>query len=337
MKAIVLHEKGDPENLKYEDVPDLEPAAGQIVVKLKAAALNHRDVWIRKGMYAGLKFPIILGSDGAGEVVALGDDVPKELLGQAVVINPGMDWGNDPRVQHKYFKILGLPEDGTYAEFVVCPFEYAHPKPASLSWEEAAALPLAGLTAYRAVVTRARVKAGDNVLVTGIGGGVSAFALQIARQLGANVFVTSGSNEKIERAREIGADGGANYKTEDWGKMVVGMTDGDGPDVVIDSVGGETLAKCIEIMKPGGRIAIYGATTGLPKTVDLRRIFWKQLDICGSTMGTQEEFAAMLKLYDEAQLKPVVDKVFPLCDASASHHRMEEAGQFGKIVLNCES
>ena len=336
MKAVVLHEKGDPENLKYEDVSDPEPLGGQVVVRLKAAALNHRDVWIRKGMYVGLKFPIILGSDGAGEIVTLGDDVPKELLGNSVVINPGMDWGNDPRVQHKYFHILGLPEDGTYAQFVKVPFDYCHPKPKELSWEEAAAIPLAGLTAYRAVVTRARVKAGDKVLVTGIGGGVSAFALQIAQKLGAQVFVTSGSDEKIERAKELGADGGANYKTQDWAQAVVGMTGGEGPDVVIDSVGGETLAKCIEFIKPGGRIALYGATTGLPKTVDLRRIFWKQLDICGSTMGTQEEFAAMLKLYEDGSIKPVVDKVFPLCDAAASHERMEEAGQFGKIVLNCE-
>ncbi|MFN7928730.1 MAG: zinc-binding dehydrogenase [Blastocatellia bacterium] len=308
-------------------------AQAEVVVRLKAAALNHRDVWIRKGMYAGLKFPIVLGSDGAGEVVALGDGAPPELLGQQVVINPGMNWGDDPRVQHKHFKILGLPDDGTYAQFVKVPYEYCHAKPAGLTWEEAAALPLAGLTAYRAVVTRARVQAGDNVLVTGIGGGVSAFALQIAKQFGANVFVTSGSEEKIERAREIGADGGANYKLQDWAPMIVGMTDG-GPDVVIDSVGGDTLAKCIDIIKPAGRIALYGATTGLPKTVDLRRIFWKQLDICGSTMGTQEEFAAMLKLYDN--IKPVVDKVFPLADAKASHERMEEAGQFGKIVLNCE-
>jgi NADPH:quinone reductase-like Zn-dependent oxidoreductase len=336
MKAVVLHEKGEPENLKYEDWPEPEPRPGEVVVKLKAAALNHRDVWIRKGMYAGLKFPIVLGSDGAGEVVALGDDAPQELLGKAVVINPGMDWGHDPRVQHKYFKILGLPDDGTYAQFVKVPFDYCHAKPAGLSWEEAAAIPLAGLTAYRAVVTRARVKAGDNVLVTGIGGGVSAFALQIAKKLGANVFVTSGNEEKIERAKEMGADGGANYKLQDWGQMVVGMTDGDGPDVVIDSVGGDTLAKCVDIIKPGGRIALYGATTGLPKTVDLRRIFWKQLDICGSTMGTQEEFAAMLKLYDDGSIKPVVDKVFPLAEAAASHERMEEAGQFGKIVLNCE-
>ncbi len=336
MKAVVIHEKGDPSNLKYQDWPDPEALGGEVVIRLKTAALNHRDVWIRKGMYAGLKFPIVVGSDGAGEVVALGDDVPKELLGQSVVINPSMDWGNDPRVQHKYFKILGLPDDGTYAQFVKVPFEYCHAKPAGLTWEEAAALPLAGLTAYRAVVTRARVKAGDKVLVTGIGGGVSAFALQIARKLGAHVFVTSGSEAKIEKAREIGADGGANYKTEDWAQSVIGMAGGEGPDVVIDSVGGDTLAKCVDIIKPGGRIALYGATTGLPKTVDLRKIFWKQLDICGSTMGTQEEFAAMLKLYEDGNTKPVVDKVFSLEDAAASHERMEEAGQFGKIVLNCE-
>ena len=336
MKAVVLHGKGEPEDLKYQDWPDPVPLGGQVVIRLKRAALNHRDVWIRKGMYAGLKFPIVLGSDGAGTVVALGDDVPKELLNQDVVINPSMDWGNDPRVQHKFFKILGLPDDGTYAELVKVPFVYCHPKPAALTWDEAAALPLAGVTAYRAVVTRARVKAGDNVLVTGIGGGVSALAMQIAKKLGANVFVTSGREEKLQKAKELGASGGVNYGTEDWAQNIVAMTGGDGPDVVIDSVGGDTLAKCIDIIKPGGRIALYGATTGLPKTVDLRRIFWKQLDICGSTMGTQDEFAGMLKLYEDGSIKPAVDKVFALSDAAASHRRMDEAGQFGKIILNCE-
>jgi zinc-binding alcohol dehydrogenase/oxidoreductase len=336
MKAVVLRELGGPENLRYEDAPDPQPGAGEVVVKLKNAALNHRDVWIRKGLYAGIKLPVILGSDGAGVVAEVGTGVDRSLVGQEVIINPSLCWGTDERAQSSEFKILGLPDDGTYAEYVKVAAEYVHPKPANLSFEEAAAIPLAGLTAYRAVVTRAQVKAGETVLVTGAGGGVATFAVQIARHLGARVFVTSGSDEKIERAKELGAEGGVNYKTPDWAKELVALGDGAGPDVVIDSAGGESLEKAVEITRPSGRIVFFGATTGLAKNLDLRRIFWKQLNILGTTMGSPQEFAAMVKIYGEGGVKPAVDKVFPLAEAAASHRRMEEAGQFGKIVLACE-
>jgi zinc-binding alcohol dehydrogenase/oxidoreductase len=336
MKAIVLRELGEPENLKLEEVPDPQPGAGEVVVGLKAAALNHRDVWIRRGLYAGIKVPIILGSDGAGIVSDLGEGVDKSLVGKEVVINPSLDWGDDERVQQSNYRILGLPDDGTYAQLVKVPASNINRKPASLSFEEAAALPLAALTAYRAVVTRAGVQPGEDVLVTGIGGGVSSFALQIAIKLGARVFVTSGSDEKLGRAREIGAAGGANYKSEDWGKEIVAMCDGRGPHVVIDSSGGETINKAIEIVRPGGRIVTYGATTGGVKQLEVRRIFWKQINLLGSTMGTAGEFSAMLKLYDETGLKPVVDKVFALTETPAAHRRMEDGGQFGKIVLKID-
>jgi NADPH:quinone reductase-like Zn-dependent oxidoreductase len=332
MRAVVLRELGPAENLLLETVPDPQPSAGEVVVRLHAAALNHRDLWIRKGLYAGIKLPIILGSDGAGVVVANGVGVDPSLAGKEVIINPGFDWGEDERVQSAYFRILGLPDDGTYAEFVKAPATHIQRKPAELTWEEAAALPLAGLTAYRAVVTRAHVKAGEHVLITGIGGGVSLAALQIAKALGARVVVTSGSDAKIERAKLLGAVGGANYKSSEWSKSVVALTQG-GPDVVIDSVGGDTLAKAIEIVKPGGRLVTYGATTGPVPQLEVRRIFWKQLSLLGSTMGTPREFAAMLELYSSAAIRPVVDRVFALADAPAAHMRMEEAGQFGKIVL----
>jgi NADPH:quinone reductase-like Zn-dependent oxidoreductase len=257
-------------------------------------------------------------------------------VGRAVVINPSLDWGDDERVQGPKYHILGLPEDGTYAQFVKVPASNVHPKPEALSFEQAAAIPLAALTAYRAVVSRARVQAGDTVLVTGIGGGVSSFALQIAKHLGARVFVTSGSDQKLARARELGAAGGANYRTQDWGKEITALCDGQGPEVVIDSVGGETCVKAIEIIKPAGRIVTYGATTGAAKEIEVRRIFWKQLNIFGSTMGAPREFAEMLKLYGEGGLRPAIDQVFPLADASAAHRRMEEAEQFGKIVLRIE-
>jgi len=334
MRAVVLREPGGPENLKLEEVPDPSPGVSEVVVRLKAAALNHRDVWIRSGTGAyagGFKQRVILGSDGAGEVLSVGSGGDRSLVGRAVVINPSLDWGNDDAAQGPNFRILGLPDDGTYAQAVRVPAGNVHPKPAALSFEEAAAIPLAALTAYRAVVSRARVQAGETVLVTGIGGGVSTFALQIAAHLGARVLVTSGSDAKLARAREMGAAGGANYRTQDWAREIAAQSRG-GPDVVIDSVGGETFARCVEILKAGGRIASYGATTGPVQEFVLRNLFWKQATAVGTTMGSPREFAAMLKLYDQG-LRPMVDKLFPLADTAAAHRRMEEAGQFGKIVL----
>jgi NADPH:quinone reductase-like Zn-dependent oxidoreductase len=332
MQAIVLRELGSAEQLHLETVADPQPGPGEAVVRLHAAALNHRDLWIRKGLYAGIKLPIILGSDGAGEVAAVGIGADPSLVGKQVLINPGLDWGENDRVQGNHFRILGLPDDGTYAEYVKVPATHVHRKPAEWTWHEAAALPLAGLTAFRAVVTRAQVQPGEHVLVTGIGGGVAVAALQISRAKGAKVAVTSGSDAKLERAKLLGAIGGVNYKNADWTKALIDLTCG-GPDVVIDSVGGETLAKAVEIIKPGGRIVTYGATTGPIPQLEIRRVFWKQLSIFGSTMGTPREFAAMLELYATSGIRPIVDQSFPLAEAAAAHRRMEEAGQFGKIVL----
>lgn len=332
MKAIVLRELGGPDKLLLEEVPDPQPGAGEVVVKLKAAALNHRDQWIRHGQYAGIKLPVILGSDGAGVVYSVGEGVDSVWLGREVVINPSLDWGSNELAQGKNYRILGLPDDGTYAEFIKVPAENVAAKPDHLSFEEAAAIPLAALTAYRAVATRAQVKAGETVLVTGVGGGVATFAVQIAKALGARVFVTSGSDEKIERAKELGAEGGANYKTQDWAKEITALS-GGGPDVIIDSAGADTLETAVKIVKPAGRIVFFGATNGLAPGLDLRRIFFKQLNLLGSTMGSPREFAAMLQLYNDQKLKPAVDKIFPLAETPAAHQRMEEAGQFGKIVL----
>ena len=332
MQAIVLRDLGRPEHLRLETAPDPQPGQGEVVVRLKAAALNHRDVWIRRGLYAGIKLPVILGSDGAGAVSAIGPGADPKLLGREVVINPGLDWGNDERVQSPHFRILGLPDDGTYAELVKVPASAVYPKPAGWSWEEAAALPLAGLTAYRAVFTRAM--SGRR-----IGSWSPALAAECrsspckSPRPAERVVVTSGSDDKIDRAKQIGADGGVDYRTGDWGKDVVRLLGGEGPDVVIDSVGGETLGRAIDIARPGGRLVTYGATTGPVPQVEVRRIFWKQLSLLGSTMGTPKEFAAMLELFAKGTLRPVVDAMFPLADAAAAHRRMEEAAQFGKIVL----
>lgn len=331
MRAIVLTAVGDPDNLRLEKRPDLVPAAGEAVVRLRAAALNRRDVWIRKGQYAGIKVPIILGSDGAGEVLDVGAGVDLSWKGREVVIDPSLDWGPDERAQGGSFNILGLPVDGTYAEMVKVPVANLHPRPAHLSWEEAAAVPLASVTAYRALVTRARVQRGETVLVTGIGGGVATCALAIATQLGANVFVTSGHESKIEAATRHGAKGGVNHRKDDWVKSLVTLIGGR-PDVVVDGAGGDTFNKALDALKPGGRLVTYGSTLGAAQNVEIRRIFWKQLNVLGSTMGPPSDFAAMLTLY-ESGIRPVVDKVFPLEQAGDAHIRMEAGDQFGKIVL----
>ncbi len=336
MKAILLRENGGPEKLQLEIAPDPHPGPGEAVVCLKAAALNHRDVWIRRGLYAGIRLPIILGSDGAGWVEQVGSNVENKWLNLPVVINPSLFWGENPRIQGPQFNILGLPLDGTYAEKVKVPAENLHPKPEGLSWEEAAAIPLASLTAYRALVTRAALQAGETLLITGIGGGVSTFALQIARKIGARIMVTSSCDKKLTRAKSMGADEGINYRDPNWEQKALELTGDMGPEVVLDSAGGETFQKCLQIIRPGGRIVTYGSTIGPAKELLIRQIFWKQLTILGSTMGTPQEFEEMLKGYESGELRPVIDQIFPLEEAAEAHRRMDNAEQFGKIVLRIE-
>jgi NADPH:quinone reductase-like Zn-dependent oxidoreductase len=331
MRAIVLNALGDADHLRIEERPDPHAGPGEVVIRLHAAALNRRDVWIRKGQYAGIKLPIILGSDGAGQVIEVGDGVDPSWAGRDVVIDPSLNWGPDERAQGGSFNILGLPVDGTYAEMVRVPLANVHPRPSHLSWEEAAAVPLASVTAYRALVIRARVQAGETVLVTGIGGGVAATALMIAKHLGATVYVTSGSDAKLEAARGHGALGGVNHRKDDWTKTLISEI-GSRPDVIIDGAGGETFNKALDALKPGGRLVSYGSTLGAAQNVEIRRIFWKQLNVLGSTMGSPSDFPAMLKLY-ETGLRPIIDKVFPLEQASDAQIRMEAGDQFGKIVL----
>ena len=331
MKAVLLRTLGNPEVLRLEDAPDPRAGAGEVVVRLRAAALNHRDVFIRKGQYAGIKLPLILGSDGAGEVVETGDGVDASWRGRAVIIDPSFNWGPDERAQGPSFHILGLPVNGTYAQCVKVPVDHLHDKPEHLSFEEAAAVPLAWVTAYRALVTRARVEPGETVVVTGIGGGVATSALVISAHLGARVYVTSGSDAKLEAARKHGAAGGINHRNPDWPAALVAQIDGR-PDVVIDGAGGETFNKALDLLKPGGRLVSYGATLGPTPQLEVRRIFWKQLNVMGSTMGTRADFEAMVRLV-AGGLRPIVDQVMPLDDAAAAHRRMEEGEQFGKIVL----
>lgn len=331
MRAVVLRSLGEPEALQFDQVPDPRPGVGEALVRLRAAALNHRDVFIRKGQYGKITLPVILGSDGAGEVVDTGVGGDATWRGRKVIIDPSSNWGDDERAQAPSFQILGMPRDGTYAELVTVPVDQLHEKPPHLSWEEAAAVPLASLTAYRALVTRAHVGAGDTVVVTGIGGGVATCALIIGARLGAQVYVTSGSDAKLDAARTHGAAGGVNHHDPDWPKALIAQIGGR-PDVVVDGAGGDTFNKALDVLKPGGRLVSYGATLGAVPAVEVRRIFWKQLDVLGSTMGTRRDFAAMLRLYADG-LRPIVDCVLPLEQAVQAHRRMEDGQQFGKIVL----
>ncbi len=336
MKAVVLHEVKNWDRLQLEDLPLPEPGPGQVRVRLKAAALNHRDVWIVQGLYPGIKLPVVLGSDGAGVVDAAGEGVSRDWLGREVIIDPALDWGDNPRVQQRTFRILGLPDDGTHAQYVVVPAGNLVPKPSYLSWPEAAAIPLAGLTGYRALFTQGRLRAGETVLLTGIGGGVAALMLQMACAAGARVLVTSGSDEKIERARRQGAAGGANYRKPDWPEQLKKLAGKAGIDLVVDSAGGEGFSQLVDLVNPGGRLVFFGATAGNPPGVNQRKLFWKQLTLQGTTMGSPQDFREMVRLFELHQIRPVVDSTHPLKNFRVAYQRMREGQQFGKIVLTMD-
>ncbi|MFQ3598006.1 MAG: zinc-binding dehydrogenase [Chloroherpetonaceae bacterium] len=325
MKAAVLEGINLPLQLQSVETPSLSD--NHAIVRLHAAALNHRDVWIQKGQYAGLKFPIILGSDGAGVVV---ESTEPSWIGKEVILNPSLDWGDSEKAQQKSYRILGLPDNGTFAEFVKIPVGNLYEKPAHLSWTEAAALPLAGLTAYRALFSRANLQPKEKVLITGIGGGVALFGLQFALATGAQVWVTSGSDEKLSKAISLGAKGGANYRNAAWESELKSI----GFDVILDSAGGEGFLKLIELAAPGGRIVFVGATNGAPPSFPMQRIFWKQLSIFGSTMGSPKDFSQMLEFVKSHQVVPIVSDVLSLSDAEQALQKMNDARQFGKIVLH---
>lgn len=328
MKAVVLK---DVNRLAIEQRPEPVAGTGEAVVQLRAAALNHRDVWIKCGQYAGLKFPIVPGSDGAGVVTRVGDDVDRSWLNREVIINPAFDWGREERAQGSAFTILGLPKDGTLAEAIQVPVTQLAPKPAHLSWEEAAALPLAGVTAYRAVFSRAQLQPREKILITGIGAGTALFALQFAVATGAAAFVTSSSPEKLARAEKLGAKAGALYNREGWAKEFGAQ---HGPfDVIVDSAGGPGFGDLIDLCAPGGRIVFFGATRGNPPELPSRKIFWKQLSVLGTTMGSPADFAAMIELVNRMAIHPVISEVFPFERAGDAFALMERGSQFGKIVV----
>jgi len=328
MKANVLEAT---DKLVWKEVEKPTLATGEVLVKIKTAGLNRRDYWISIGKYAGLKYPTILGSDGAGVVAEVDEGVDSSWLNKEVVINPANNWGNDENYQGKDFKILGLPDDGTFAEYVKTRAEYLYDKPAYLNWEQAAAFPLAGLTAFRALFTKGRAKKGDKVLISGVGGGTGVFALQWAVAAGCQVFVTSSSGDKIERARQLGAQAGVNYKAQDWAEELQHLSGGF--DVIIDSALGHGFAKFVDLAKSGGRIVFFGATAGDMPSIPGRKIYWKQLQILGTTMGTKTDFEAMLDFMNKHEIIPVIDEVCPLAEAVKAIEKMRNSSQFGNIVL----
>jgi NADPH:quinone reductase-like Zn-dependent oxidoreductase len=324
VKAIRIHEDGGPEVLRYEEAPAPEPGPGEVLVRMGAASLNHLDIWVRKGLPSVPK-PRILGADGAGVVEALGEGVTGFEPGQQVVINPGIEQPDGS------VHVIGEHSQGVHAELAAVPATNVYPLPPGLSVEEAAAFPLVFETAYRMLVTRAGLQAGEWVLIWGIGGGVATAALQIAQALGAHTLVTSSSDEKLRAAAELGADATVNHAQGDVVAAAREAT-GSGVDVVVETVGEATWNRSLQAARPNARIAVCGATSGPNPPAALHRIWWKQLTILGSSMGTREDFEGAYALV-AGGLRPVVDRVFPLAEARAAHERLEAGEQLGKIVL----
>jgi NADPH:quinone reductase-like Zn-dependent oxidoreductase len=326
VKAVRIHEDGGPEVLRYEDVTDPEPAPGEVLVELRAAGLNHLDVWVRKGLPSVPK-PRILGADGAGVVKELGEGVIGIAVGDRVVINPGIV--HDGRIT-----VIGEHTDGTCCELKAIPATQLYPLDESLSFEEGAAFPLVFETAYRMLVTKADLREGEWVLVWGIGGGVALAAFEIARALGARTIVTSSSTDKLERARGLGADLAVDHAEADVVEAVREATGGAGANVVVETVGEATWERSLGAAARSGRIVVCGATTGHSPPARLYRLWWKELVILGSTMGMPAEFEAAYELIRAGRARVHVDSVFPLADVASAHERLESGQQFGKVVLS---
>lgn len=325
MKAIIITDQS--ETLQLIEAPKPKLSDGECLVKIKFAALNRRDQWIREGLYPGVKPGVILGSDGCGQVV----EGPAQWKGKTVIINPNIGWGSEERAQQPDYTILGLPQDGTLAEFVKVGVDRLIQKPAYLSDEQAAAVPLAAMTAYRATVTKGAIEPNQKVLVSGAGGGVAQFAVAIAIKAGCDVYVTSGDAIKIQKSIELGASGGFSYKDEEWPKQALKASGGF--DVVIDGAGGAALNDYLKVTKPGGKIVIYGGTTGKTPKFDIPRLFWSQVSVIGSTMGSDLEFEKMIHFFEKHQIIPVIDEVYEYTDYLQAFDRFKSPDHFGKIII----
>jgi NADPH:quinone reductase-like Zn-dependent oxidoreductase len=340
MRAVRVHEHGGLDALGWEDVPDPQPGPDDVLVKVRACGVNHLDLWLRRGV-PGHTFPLpmIPGCDIAGEVAAVGDGVTGIEAGSKILVSPGFgcsrcqacSLGNDHLCRH--YGIVGETRDGGYAPWVVAPSRCILPLPENLTFEQAAAFPLAFLTAWHMLVARAELQAGDEILVHAAGSGVGSAAVQVGRLLGARVLATAGSDAKLERARELGADEVINYNEQDFAGEVLRLTGKRGVDVVVEHVGQATWAGSVRCLAKGGRLVTCGATTGPVGELHLPRLFFKSLSILGSTMGSRGELHRIVGLVAQGKLTPVVDRVLPLSDAREAHRVLEQREAFGKIVL----
>jgi len=340
MKAVVFDRHGGPEVLQYKDVQDPKPAPTEVVIEVKATSINHVDIFLRRGM-PGVTVPMpkIVGSDAAGIVRELGSDVSGLTVGQRVTINPGFSCGRCEfctggfASQCPSFEIIGEKRDGAYAQFIAVPAHLVLPVPDSLSFEEAAAAPLVFVTAWSMMVGKGNIRPGEDVLILAAGSGVGTAAIQIAKMAGCRVFVTASSDAKLERAQALGADFRINYAKEEFDKRIRELTNKRGVDVVVDYVGADTWVRSLRSARRGGRVLTCGATTGFAPQTDLRQIFFRQVQVLGSTMGSHREFLDVMKCVFRGQLKPVIDRVLPLKDAQLGHELIEQRAVFGKIVL----
>jgi NADPH:quinone reductase-like Zn-dependent oxidoreductase len=331
MKALQLASAEGLGSAALADVDCPDPQAGEVRVKLRASALNHRELWIAQGQYPGMRLPCTMGCDGSGVVESLGSGVSGLEVGAEVALYPGLKWGGSPDFPAAEFGLLGMPGPGTIAEYICVPAENALAKPASLTFEEAAATGLAGLTAWRALVTKARLRAGERVFISGIGGGVATFALRFAVALGATVFVSSGSGETLEKARELGAAAGFNYNDPDWRKAVPKAT--GGIDVVIDGAPAGSYANYARALNMGARIVVYGSTGGAPFTVNAPELFLKNLSLIGTNVGNLGEYKAMLAFVEQHRLRPVIDRSFAFVDAAAALQYLASGHRLGKVAI----
>jgi NADPH:quinone reductase-like Zn-dependent oxidoreductase len=343
MKAVIFEQHGGPEVLKLAEVPDPQIKANEVLVEVRACALNHLDVWVRNGL-PGIKIPLphILGNDVAGVVREVGPLVTWVKAGDEVMIQPGVSCGHCAQClagrdnMCDEYDIIGYRRDGGYAELVAVPGLNIIPKPKNLSWPEAAALPLVTLTAWHMLVARANVQPGETVLVHAAGSGVGSVGIQIAKLLGARVITTASSDDKLLKARELGADETVNYTREDWHKEVRRLTNGRGVDVVFEHTGAATWPGSILSLKKGGRLVTCGATSGFEAKTDLRHVFYRHLTILGSMMGSKADLLEAMKFIETGQLRAVNDRTLPLADARKAHELMEDRAQFGKLVLAIE-
>ena len=344
MKAVVFDRHGGPEVLRSEDVPEPAPARGDVVIEVKAASINHIDIFLRRGM-PGIKVPMpkIIGSDAAGVIREIGLEVSGLRIGQRVTINPGISCGHCEFCAAGFgsqclaYAMVGENTDGAYAQLLKVPSHIVLPIPDSISFEDAAAAPLVFMTAWSMMVNKGNIRPGEDVLILGAGAGVGTAAIQIAKMVGCRVFATASTEEKLQRAKQLGADFLINYKTEEFDKKVRDLTNRRGVDVVVDYIGADTWVRSLRSARRGGRVLTCGATTGFAPQTDLRQIFFRQVQVIGSTMGSHREFLDVMKCVFRGQLKPVIDRVLPLEEARKGHELIEARAVFGKIVLTPQS